>query len=637
MRVIKIFILLLPVLFPAVIYSQEYYVGASSASIEPDQSLISVHLGGYGAPRDGRFTLQWIRREALPAITAVCGVDDRLYTISDFELFSKNISDNDSEWEKTGKTENIIAIAGLDNTLYALNNNRDLYRTNSKKIKWKKTGSLDRSVTSLAACNNKLFAANENGEIWSSNPAGQNWEKFTPVRGIISLAASDGYLYALTGDGTIFKCRPEEKEVKWIKAAYRNNITIKEDIRNIAIAGNTIFGIDKDNVLFEGGHRSEGNLTARALAVKNGKNTVLIVTLDVCGVNDTYSALIKKEIREKYDIPASAVFINCSHTHFAPVSQNWFTWQEPNQIPDSMYLYSTVRKGIFDAAGKAIEALAPAQLYFGRGTTDIGYNRSLKDHPGLYDSSVDVVKVKYADNRESFLFLASCHAVFSTAGTLHYTISANFPGVARKLLEDRTGTTTSLFLQGTAGDINPRDNGAFISGEKLANEVFAVINKPMTEIKGGITFFLDTINIPVKPWTKEEISAYRAQNDKPGDINAEKNVKWCDLMLKYYSEGTMPSSMPVYVHTINMGDWKLVGFSRETTTEYGFGVKNIWPDKMVSVAGYTNDVSSYLPTTLHIKAKNYEGLNSFFWYGMPNTFPEGVEDIILGTIKNLSR
>jgi hypothetical protein len=108
-------------------------------------------------------------------------------------------------------------------------------------------------------------------------------------------------------------------------------------------------------------------------------------------------------------------------------------------------------------------------------------------------------------------------------------------------------------------------------------------------------------------------------------------------MLKYYSEGTMPVSLPVYVHTVNIGNWKLVGFSRETTTGYSFGVKNLWPDKLVSVAGYTNDVSSYLPTHMHLEAHGYEGLNSFFWYGMPNVFPVNADETILYTIKSLGR
>jgi len=234
--------------------------------------------------------------------------------------------------------------------------------------------------------------------------------------------------------------------------------------------------------------------------------------------------------------------------------------------------------------------------------------------------------------------MAACHPVFSTAGTLHYTISANYPGIARQLIERRTGTANSLFLQGTAGDINPRDNGEHITGEKLANEVIAVLKRPMEKIIGPISFFIDTVNVPITPWTRDEIKVYKEANiTKTADVYAEKNVKWSDLILKYYDEGTMPSSLPVYVQTFNIGNWKLVGFSREATTEYGFGVKNMWPGKLVSVAGYTNDVSSYLPTQKHLEAKNYEGLDSFFWYGSPAVFPLDVYDIILKDIKEHSR
>ena len=98
----------------------------------------------------------------------------------------------------------------------------------------------------------------------------------------------------------------------------------------------------------------------------------------------------------------------------------------------------------------------------------------------------------------------------------------------------------------------------------------------------------------------------------------------------------MPESLPVYIHTLNIGNWKLVGFSRETTTGYSFGVKKQWPDKLISVAGYTDDVSSYLPTHMHLEAKNYEGLDSFFWYGQANIFPMNVDELILSTIRSLA-
>lgn len=626
-------------IIPLSVYAQEYRVGTSSVSIEPDHSNISLHLGGYGAPRDGRFTLQWKNLEALPGTTSITGSNDKLYIINNGEILWRKLSEN-GNWRKAGNSSLINAIAASGGKLYAVNKNGELLQSGEKIIKWKKVAPVDRSVNSITVYRDNIYIANNRGEIWRtpvSSPK-KGWSKIPILNNIVSLAANDRHLYALTGDGELHRCQPEKKDAQWLKAAYRNNFTITEDIKLISIAGGLLYGIDQENNLYEGEHRSEGNLTARTMALNSGDNTVLIVSLDVCGINDTFAGMVKKEIYEKYKIPAAAVFINSTHTHFAPVSQNWLTWQPPNQLPDSLFLYSVVREGIMSSVDKAISSQKSARLYFGRGKTDIGYNRSLKDHPELYDDDVDVLKVHYADNTESYLFIAACHPVFSTAGTLHYSISANFPGVARKLVEERTETENAFFLQGTAGDINPRDNGEYITGEKLANEVISVLSKTMAEITGGISFFLDTINVPVSPWNREDILKLKAENiSKTGDISAERDVKWCDLMLNYLDEGSMPEAMPVYFHTLNIGNWKLAGFSRETTTPYGFGIKKMWPEKLISVAGYTNDVSSYLPSTLHIQAKNYEGLGSFFWYGMPNTFPEGVENIILGTIEKLAR
>lgn len=640
MKLNRYLLLLFIITISGQIYSQSsYLIGTSQASIEPYQSLISLHLAGYGSPRDGRFTLQWINKGAVPEVTAMGGLSDKLYIVSKSDLLWMNPSVNNSAWKKAGKAENIRSIAGFTGKLYAVNNNGELLETKVQGgVKWKKIGSVDNSVTAFAASDKKLFTTNGNGSLWSADLSGKSieWLKSKTVDSIVSLAANKGKLYALTNCGVIYQCEPEGKDHKWLKIAYRNGETITEDIKHITVISDRLFGVSKENFLYLGEHRSDGNLSARAMALRSGEKTVVIINVDVCGLNDTFTGMVKQDINKKNHLPASAVFINSSHTHFAPVSQNWLTWQEPNQRPDSIYLYQNVRNGILDAVDNALKTMAPAELFFGRGKTDIGSNRH---HPELYDSDVDVIKVNYTDkNTASYLFLTACHPELSTAGKLHYTISANFPGVARKLVEERTGTSNSLFLQGTAGDINPKDNDEYISGEKLANEVIAVLNRPMTKIDGPVSFYLDTINIPIIPWTKDEILVFRVQNiDKPCNIDAEKNVKWCDLMLKYYSEGTIPPTLPVYVHTINIGNWKLVGFSRETTAGYSLGVKNLWPDKLISVAGYTNDVSSYLPTHMHIEDRGYVGLDSFFWYGMPNVFPITVDKTILGTIKSLER
>lgn len=618
-----------------------YQAGTSRVSIEPDRSVISLALGGYAAPPEGRFTLQWKAVGQAMEAAALGGHEGRLYIIRDNNLLWKNAAEKSSSWKSAGSNEIIKSIAGINKKLYALTPNGALLEANHEgDIEWKQAGFINSSVKTMTGLGNFLFAANENGSIWYADISAGNpeWSEVRSMKGIISLAAGNGRLYALTDDAVLYRCEPAKGEFKWLKIAYKNGVTITEDIHHIAIADNTIYGICHDNILYEGEHRSRGNLSARAMAVKKGDETVIIVNVDVVGLNDTFTGLLRQELKTRHHIPGSAILFNMSHTHFAPVTQDWKTWDESKQQPDSIYLYSTVKNGILLAVEKALEALAPARIYFGRGSAQIGFQRSLDDHPGLYDDSVDVIRVDYTGtNDRACLFLAACHPVHSTAGKLHFTLSANYPGVARKLVEERTKVSNSLFMQGASGDINPADNGEYISGERLANEVIAVMGSPMEEIGGAISYYLDTINIPVRSWKIEEIMAFRAENtDKPGDLTAERNVRWSDLMLNHHNNGTMPVSLPVYVQTINIGNWKLVGVSRETTTQYSLGIKDLWPDKLVSVAGFTNDVSSYLPTGLHLEQGGYEGLDSFFWYGT-YPFPDTVYPAIIGTIKSLGR
>jgi hypothetical protein len=619
----------------------DYLAGTGQESIEPDESLISLHLGGYGAPREGRFSLQWKTMTKIPAVEAIAGTEDNLFIFSEGNILKSGQPVNENGWQPMGKSSGMVSFTVSGNRLYAIDGKGSIFESSTQgRIKWKKIAESDPTARFITSTAGDLFITDGKGSLWMSEITGKApvFAKSDMIAGVISFSSYRNKLYALTTDGHIYRKDLSSGDHRWLMAAYRNNETIREDIRQIAFAGNRIYGTGNNMVLYLGEHRTEGNLTARALAVRSGSQTVIIVNVDVCGLNDDFTGSIKKELLVKYGLPSTAVFINCSHTHFAPVSQRWLTWQEANQRPDSIFLNSEVRNGILGAIDKALSGLEPAELWFGRGKTDIGYNRSLKDHPELYDGDVDVLKIKYTNrDTESYLFMTACHPVFSTAGALHFTISANYPGVARKLVEDRTGTVNSLFLQGTAGDINPRDNGEYISGEKLANEVIGTLRKPMTRIEGMISCFLDTVKLPVTPWSKDAILAFRKENEsKTGDVYAEKNIKWADLMIENYNKGTMPDQMPVYVQTINIGNWKLVGFSRETTTEYGLGVKQMWPGKLVSVAGYTNDVSSYLPTHMHLEARNYEGLDSFFWYGMANVFPMDVDTIILERIRTLA-
>jgi hypothetical protein len=269
----------------------------------------------------------------------------------------------------------------------------------------------------------------------------------------------------------------------------------------------------------------------------------------------------------------------------------------------------------------------------------IGHNRSSPDNETPYDSTVDAIYAKGRDKAGSgILFMTACHPVFRNGGSEGYTISANYPGVSKKLIEAKLKVANAVFLQGCAGDINPRDSDHEKSGRDLAESVADVIDSNMEPVSGNISCALDTIDVPIEVFTRDRMEQLKNENSgKEGDVGAEKNVRWANLMLNRYDKGTMPTTMPVYVQTINIGNWKLVGLSREVVTAYSLAIKQLWPDRLVTVAGYTNDVASYLPAKSHIERKTYEGFDSFFWYAQPGLFPENVLDVVVKKIKENNR
>ena len=159
------------ILLPVLSYAQpSYLIGTSQVGIEPDKSLISLHLAGYGSPKAGRFTLHWINKEQLSNVTALGGLADKLYIVTKNDLLWKYPMENNSEWKKAGKAENIRAIAGYNDRIYAVNNLGELMETKvSGVVKWKKIGFVDSSVTVLTVSDNKLFAANGKGSLWSAD------------------------------------------------------------------------------------------------------------------------------------------------------------------------------------------------------------------------------------------------------------------------------------------------------------------------------------------------------------------------------------------------------------------------------------------------------------------------------------
>lgn len=636
--------LLLGFIFSDLSYSQsKYQIGTSNVSLEPDSSIFSLALAGYGFPREGRFSITWNYLDSAENISALTGYKEKLYAVSGSgNLLEGIVTPQAVLWKIIGKSEGATALSIANNTIYAIKNG-ELWGSafSCNKISFKKI-SRDKSFTALTSLHNKLYAAVNNDDLLEGSIINNkiSWEKIGSAPHIVSMASFDNKIYALNSGDTLWSAIPRKKKFLWIEIGRNNSVTFTIDLKQIAVTGNRLYGISADRKIYKAAQNTNNDLSARAIAIKKKNKTVVLVGLDLTGFNLTLIDEIKQVIYKKRGISPSAILINASHTHFAPVTQAWTTWGEFYHVPDSNYLNRNVKKAVIRCIENALDNMVASTIYFGRGTTNIGRNRrgtATRIKP--YDPTLDVLKIESENKRRNaILFMTGCHPVFKNAGKDSYTLSANYPGIAKSIIEKKTNSAHAIFIEGCAGDVDPQSDNHIKTGEDLSADVLNVLNKEMTKLDGDISYAFDKMLIPVRPWSIDSIINFRKINAAiPGDLQAEKNVRWCDLMLGKYKRNAVDTTLSLYIQTINIGDWKLVGLSREAVNEYGPAIRNIWPDKIVSVAGYCNDVSSYLPINWHIQEQTYEGLNSFLWYGQPGIPPANVLDIIIDKIRSFNR
>ena len=624
--------------------SKNFEVGSSSVSIEPDNSLFSLTLAGYGYPGEGRFTLEWIARGEAPELGWMTGDGNRLYGIDlEGQIHVLEDPQKQSQWKSLESSVPVRYMTALQGKLYALDleNNWFSASLSNRRLNWKQVTSPIDHVVALTSSEDCLYVATSENELFEGHPSGSHiqWEKIGSAESVIGMAGYKSRIFALTSNQILWRRDAKERNILWTKIGYNNGCIYDIDLQQIAVSSDRLFAIGMDGRLYIAQHKTFNNLTARALAIRKGAETVVVVGVDLTGLDYAFVNEVKAEIFRRVKIPAHAVMINSSHTHFAPVSQNWLSWPEQNQRPDPLYMERIIKPNIVRAVSEAVRNLKPSLLFFGTGSTYIGGNRCLSGDEALYDPTVDVVKVEDTNHTvKEVLFLAGCHPVFRNDGVESFTINGNYPAIARQIVMERSGALNTLFLQGCGGDINPLYDDFNTMGSILAEDVLKILDRPMTPIDGEISYAMDSLLIPIKPWDPAAIRQFRDANSAyPGDLEADKNVRWANIMLKKYEDNTMPSYMPIYIQTFNIGNWKLIGLSREAVTQYGIEIRKLWPDQPVSVVGYTNDVCSYLPAASHVRAQTYEGYNSFFWYSQPDFFPENILDLVVSFIREHNR
>jgi neutral ceramidase len=238
-------------------------------------------------------------------------------------------------------------------------------------------------------------------------------------------------------------------------------LTLKAD----GVTGQLQAGTAKIGITPETDEPIHDPVFARSLVLEVNGRRLAFVSADLAVFT---SDDVEKTCREKYGL--ERVFICSTHNHTAP--------SKPGKGPEYANLKAYFAKQIVDVVGMALTNMFPARIAAGRKSfPQLGFKRLIvredghareswmgDDHYapinpdripfGPVDTEVGVIRIEDTNGKPRAIVMNyACHA---DVVCLSFAISADYPGVATKAVEEEFGDgLICLFVNGAAGNVAP--------------------------------------------------------------------------------------------------------------------------------------------------------------------------------------
>ncbi|HHT26052.1 MAG TPA: hypothetical protein GXZ82_02230 [Firmicutes bacterium] len=348
----------------------------------------------------------------------------------------------------------------------------------------------------------------------------------------------------------------------------------------------------------------------------DSRTQLCIVSADLIGFDYPLVQAIRQDAYEQFGLPAEHLLLAASHTHSGP--QTASSLEKAGGPTDPQYLVD-LRGKIITGIREACSELCPVTVCLSKGWLS-GYSinrRVLIDgaaimapNPaGIRDDEVSVIIFKHEATQQpvAALFQFTCHPTVLSG----YAISPDYPGAARRCIEQALPHVTVGFLQGCCGDVRP--NCALIGGRRfrgglpqeaelfgraLGEEVVQVIQKPAPAWPGRLNIAAVTVELP-------------------------------------FSE--VPTTIPLQMNRYSIAEeLSLISFSGEVCCDYGLYIKGLLlPNHELIPVAYANGLVGYIPPARYYPEGGYEPIDSIRAYSLPSPFKPDIEGIIRQGVQRL--
>ncbi len=374
---------------------------------------------------------------------------------------------------------------------------------------------------------------------------------------------------------------------------------------------------------------------ARALAIGEGSNTALLLTLDNCILPGEVTHELRTRLGRRFGLAEAGITLSVTHTHSAPCLRG----AAPNIFAADMTAEDHMQIGIYtdfllgrleEAAAAALNDRRPARLAWGQGS--VGFAKNRRTAGGPVDHALPLLRITAPDGslRAAFVNYA-CHCT-TLSGELN-AVHGDWAGVAAQALERDHPGIVALVAIGAGADSNPDPRGSLAlverHGESLAREANRLLATTLTELTNAPTCRLQTIQVPFQPHFTRSQWESRA---KSAGIVGYHARKW----LARLDHGEAPSPTLAYpVQTWCFGDQlALVFLGGEVVVDYSLRLKRGLDASRLWVNAYANDVPCYIPSRRVLGEGGYEAESSLWYYDRPQQLAPETEDLIIEAVRS---
>jgi len=387
---------------------------------------------------------------------------------------------------------------------------------------------------------------------------------------------------------------------------------------------------------------------AKALALQwSDEAPVVMVTVDNCGVPGALrTEVLARLVKAGHPIAEERLALHSSHTHCAPMLRGVLGMlfgadlTAVHQAHVDRYTEDLTAKVVM-VVSQALDSMAPATADWGQGDVKFAGNRRLKtpagfansQNPGgIVDHALPVLRVTGADGKVRAIFTSyACHCTTLGLNQIH----ADWAGCAQEEMQRLFPGAIALTAIGCGADQNPFPRReielAIRHGKELATEAQRVATGGMKPLSGPILCAAKTVRLPYDtPHTREEWETLAQSTNKWTNYHARHFIAMLD------AGKPVPDALDYRVQAWSIGGGlTMINLPGEVVVDYSLRFKKTYGQDRTWVNSYTNDVPCYIPSQRVWEEGGYEGGGAMIYYGRPNRFASGVEEIIAKAVAEI--